>query len=493
MAENQNIEYKSSWRDEYLKWVCGFANAGGGTIYIDLDDAGEIVGLSDEHRLLEDIPNKIVSTLGIAPAVRLQEDRRGNYIEIEVEPQSFPVSYKGQYYMRVGATNQLLKGVALDTFLLRKQGQSWDNAPVPGLSLGELSRDAMSWFLERARGKGRVPEEAQLESPEELVKHLRLERDGYLTNAAALLFCPEPDAYVPGSIVKVGFFEGPEVIYQDEVTGPIIQQVDKTVDLLYGKYLKAKISYEGIRRVERYPFPEAAVREAVVNAIAHKNYASGAPIQIRVYDDKVSIADTCVLPQGWGVEDLLGPHVSEPHNPKVANAFFLAGFVESWGRGVQKIFTECKLDGIYPPTYTMAGSSLIVELTAPEERVVRTGGRVVGTSAAKEGSDSIGSNGETQSNAAKPGQLPPVLAELGGTWRNLAELWDDLSKPEKLVLEYIAENGVVQPKELDAAIDFPVRTLQRASAHLIELGLIEASGKSNARRYSIKKTDTKED
>ena len=132
MAENQNIEYKSSWRDEYLKWVCGFANAGGGTIYIGIDDDGQVVGLADEHRLLEDIPNKIVNTLGIAPAVRLQEDRRGDYIEIEVEPQSFPVSYKGQYYMRVGATNQLLKGVALDTFLLRKQGQSWDNAQCPG-------------------------------------------------------------------------------------------------------------------------------------------------------------------------------------------------------------------------------------------------------------------------------------------------------------------------------------------------------------------------
>jgi predicted HTH transcriptional regulator len=160
---------------------------------------------------------------------------------------------------------------------------------------------------------------------------------------------------------------------------------------------------------------------------------------------------------------------------------------------VQKIFTECKLDGIYPPTYTMAGSSLIVELTAPDERVVRTGGRVAGTSAANGSSDNVGANGETRSNAAKPGQVPPVLAELGGTWRELAELWDDLTKPEKRVLEYIAENGNVQPKELDAAIDFPVRTLQRASAHLIELGLIEASGKSNARRYSIKKTDTKED
>lgn len=471
MPENQNIEYKSSWHDEYLKWVCGFANAGGGTIYVGIDDDGSIVGLSDEHRLLEDIPNKIISGLGIAPAVRLQEDRRGNFIEIEVEPQSFPVSYKGQYYMRVGATNQLLKGVALDTFLLRKQGQSWDNAPVPGLKIDQLSREAMNWFVERAHSKGRIPEEARLESPEELVRHLRLERDGYLTNAAALLFHPEPDAFVPGSFVKVGFFEGPEIIYQDEVAGPIMQQVDQVIELLYRQYLKAKISYDGIRRVERYPFPEAAVREAVVNAIAHKNYASGAPIQIRVYDDKISIADTCVLPDGWSVDDLLGPHASEPHNPKIANAFFLAGFVESWGRGVQKIFTECKLDGIYPPRYTMAGGSLIVELTAPEDRVIRTDGRIAGTGDAGMGSD----NGEKSSD--KPHNSSD----------NASGSSDDDRTSEQRVLSFMADRPYVKSAEIADLLGMTQRGAQKVLNRLVSKGLVTASGGNRNRTYSIVK------
>ena len=270
MSENHNIEYKSSWRDDWLKWICGFANAQGGVIYIGVDDDGNVLGLDNPHRLLEDIPNKIVSVLGIAPAVRLAGSSHGTFIEIDVDPQAFPISCKGLYYMRVGATNQLLKGAALDTFLLRRQGQSWDSAPAPGLSLDDLDKGAMGRFVDGARRRGRIPDEATFEGPGELIAHLKLMRDGYLTNAAALLFTRDPEAFVPGSSVKVGFFEGPEILYQDVVGGPVIEQVDKTIDLLYAKYLRAKISYDGIYRVERFAFPRPAVREAVVNAVAHR-------------------------------------------------------------------------------------------------------------------------------------------------------------------------------------------------------------------------------
>lgn len=237
MSENHNIEYKSSWRDDWLKWICGFANAQGGVIYIGVDDDGNVLGLDNPHRLLEDIPNKIVSVLGIAPAVRMAGSSHGTFIEIDVDPQAFPISCKGLYYMRVGATNQLLKGAALDTFLLRRQGQSWDSAPAPGLSLDDLDKGAMGRFVDGARRRGRIPDEATFEGPGELIAHLKLMRDGYLTNAAALLFTRDPEAFVPGSSVKVGFFEGPEILYQDVVGGPVIEQVDKTIDLLYAKEL----------------------------------------------------------------------------------------------------------------------------------------------------------------------------------------------------------------------------------------------------------------
>lgn len=73
MAEDQNIEYKKSWRDEYLKWICGFANAQGGKLYIGIDDDKRIVGVENSHRLLEDIPNKIATTMGIVCDVNLRK------------------------------------------------------------------------------------------------------------------------------------------------------------------------------------------------------------------------------------------------------------------------------------------------------------------------------------------------------------------------------------------------------------------------------------
>lgn len=369
--ENDSIEYKSSWRDEWLKWICGFANAHGGILYLGIDDQGKVTGVDNPHKLLEDIPNKIVSGLGIAPAIRASESAQGTIIEIMVEPQAFPVSFKGQYYMRVGATNQLLKGTALDTFLLRKQGQSWDNAPVPHMEPGDLDLSAIERFAKNAKGLGRIPDDARLKDPTKLLAHLHLTRNGHLTNAAALLFSRNPEAYVPGSTIKIGFFEGSEILYQDVVEGPVIDQPEKAIDIIYAKYLKAQIGYEGIRRSERYPFPEAAIREAVVNAIIHKDYQSAAPVQIRISSDTLEISNPCVLPEGWTLDNLLGWHESDPHNPRMANVFFLAGYVESWGRGVQKIFASCKIDGIEPPEYQLSGNALKICFRAPADRLVQ--------------------------------------------------------------------------------------------------------------------------
>jgi ATP-dependent DNA helicase RecG len=95
MKENQNTEWKESWRDEYLKWICGFANAQGGTLVIGRNDRGVIVGVPDVRKLLMDLPNKIRDVLGIMADVRLVQKAGKEFIEIRVEPYPSPVSYKG--------------------------------------------------------------------------------------------------------------------------------------------------------------------------------------------------------------------------------------------------------------------------------------------------------------------------------------------------------------------------------------------------------------
>ncbi|MFT4072960.1 MAG: ATP-binding protein, partial [Dysgonamonadaceae bacterium] len=92
MPEKQNIEYKSSWHDDYLQWICGFANAQGGRICIGKNDAGTVVGLKDSKKLMEEIPNKIRNFMGITAEVNLFEENGLHYIEIVVQPYSVPIS-----------------------------------------------------------------------------------------------------------------------------------------------------------------------------------------------------------------------------------------------------------------------------------------------------------------------------------------------------------------------------------------------------------------
>ena len=123
--ESHNVEFKQNWRDEYLKWICGFANADGGTIYIGKDDDGRTVGVGNAKQLMEDIPNKIQMNLGIVCNVRSHVDGTDEYIEIAVDPSPYPVDYHGEFHYRSGATKQVLKGNALTRFIFDRTGLSW--------------------------------------------------------------------------------------------------------------------------------------------------------------------------------------------------------------------------------------------------------------------------------------------------------------------------------------------------------------------------------
>ena len=299
MKEAQHIEWKESWRDEYLRWICGFANAEGGVLVIGRNDKGEVVGVKDAPRLLQEIPNKVRDILGIMVDVNLIEEAGKETVEIVVEPYPSPVSYKGEYHYRSGSTKQELKGAALDRFLLRKQGLHWDGVPVPYVTLADLDDRPLAYFRKHAEHSGRLSPAILRETDADLIDKLHLMDGTYLKRAAVLLFHPDPERFVTGAFVKIGYFlNDADLLYQDEVHGDLFTQVNETVDRLLIKYLKARISYEGIQRVETYPVPEEALREAVTNAIAHKDYASAIPIQISVYDDKIMLWNPGHLPTG---------------------------------------------------------------------------------------------------------------------------------------------------------------------------------------------------
>jgi len=361
MPETQNIEYKSSWRDEFLREICGFANAQGGTLYIGKDDNGNVVGIENSKRLLEELPNKITTILGIVSDVNLQETEQGDYIEIIVEPQPNPVNYKGEYHYRSGSTKQELKGSALDKFLLQKYGRKWDSVAIPNVPISELKQETFEFFKTKGIKSNRIDESCKDDTPEQVLESLKLIEKGDLKTTALLLFHPDPERFVTGAYIKIGFFyTDSDLRFQDEIHGNLFEQVEKTMEFLLTKYTKALISYEGISRVETHEYPKDALREALLNAITHKDYAGCIPIQISVYPDKIMMWNEGQLPENWTIKNLLSKHSSRPYNPDIANAFFRGGYVEAWGRGIDKITGQCVEAGLPAPKFSPEGSDFWV-------------------------------------------------------------------------------------------------------------------------------------
>lgn len=198
MAESQNIEYKESWRDEYLKWICGFANAQGGRIYIGKQDDGTVIGVSDAKKLMEDIPNKIQNKLGIVADVNLLTENDLEYIEIVVSPWAFPVNYDGEYHYRSGSTKQQLRGNALTNFLMSKTGMKWDAATVSNIMIDDLDKESFDIFRREALRSGRMTKEDLNIPNAELLDKLDLLVNNKLKRAGALCFYRNAEKIISG-------------------------------------------------------------------------------------------------------------------------------------------------------------------------------------------------------------------------------------------------------------------------------------------------------
>lgn len=439
MAESQNIEYKESWRDEYLKWICGFANGRGGCIYIGMGDDGKVVGIPNSKKLLEELPNKIRDTMGIIVDVNLLEKDGLSYIEIIIKPSTYPVSYRGEYHYRSGSTKQQLRGSALTEFLVRKTGYRWDAVPVDNVTVSDLDIESFDIFRKEAVRTERMTKRDVECSNEELLEKLGLTTDGKLKRAAVLLFYRNPHRLFTGCYVKIGKFGvGSDLQYQDVIECSLILIADRVVDLIYLKYLKATITYEKDLRVETYPFAREAIREAVYNALIHCKWEDGIPIQIRIDDKSMYISNACVFPSDWTTENLMRTHNSRPYNPDLAGTFYRAGYIEAWGRGIQKICEACEELGTPIPEYILLGDDLTVKFSALE------------------------------SVALSDSKIPK--RQNGGLDGGLADR----------IIAIISSDKTITVVEISDILNVPKRTVEREIKNLRERGMIARKG---GRRY----------
>ncbi|MDR0307954.1 MAG: putative DNA binding domain-containing protein, partial [Chitinispirillales bacterium] len=342
MPETQNIEYKSSWHDDYLKWICGFANAQGGKIYIGKNDAGEAVGVEDYKKLMDEIPNKIKNLMGITAEVNLLQDNDKHFIEIVVQPYSVLVSLRGRYYYRSGSVKQELTGFSLNEFLLKRAGLTWDEVIEPRATFSDIDENSFYSYLETAKEKGRLPDIEKLTN-EEIFDKLRLTENGQLKRAAIILFGKDTGRFYPNAFVKIGRFANndADLRFQEVEEGNVIMLLNNVLSQLNHKFFIRPVEFKGMYRIEKGEYPVPALREMLLNALVHRNYM-GSFTQIRVYDDKINIWNDGMLPEGISLESLKRSHSSKPRNLLIADVCFKGGLIDAWGRGTIRIIESCK-------------------------------------------------------------------------------------------------------------------------------------------------------
>jgi len=369
-GEGERTEFKLSLSDlnRIVEVVTSFANAKGGTVIVGIRDK-RIIGVTVGKETIERLANKITDNTdpGIYPKIETHAIEGKIIITISVpEGDNKPYLAFGRPFIRVGNVTKLMKRSQYEELLLKRKKLEFDELICEEGTIEDINTDKIQWFLRKAMIERKLDIEPQT-MPEEVLQRLKLMKGEKLTNAAILLFGKEPQEFFLQAETRCARFKGLNVtepfIDMKVIEGDLFSQVDEAEKFVLRNISKAAwIEPAKIERQEKWEYPPDAIREAVTNAICHRDYESSASVQIRIFDDRIEIWNPGELPEPLTPEDLKKKHESKPRNKLVARCFFLAKFIEEWGTGTNKIVEWCLGQGLPEPLFEETAGSFVVTL-----------------------------------------------------------------------------------------------------------------------------------
>ena len=378
--ESETAERKQSWNEEGLKALAAFANTRGGTLWIGIADDGKTVGWEGDGHEQEKISSQIATTLQCLPiAMTVQTRDDLPIMVVRMARAASPVAVRGRYYQRVGNSTREVPPSELPRFLLERTGQNWDELPTD-FGLEAISERTVADF--RVLARGRLPDLSPSDTTALVLAKLQLTlTEDRLNRAGLLLFGRDPQRMTRTAYVQVGRFQD-ETTFLDEktVTGNLFVQLEQTMQAIRSyvfvrydipKTAAGRSPLEDLQRHEVWEFPYDAVREAVLNALVHRDYTSVGRIQIRVYNDRLVISNPGSLPEALTVSDLFNEHNSFPRNPAIAQTIYYTQLIEKWGTGTIRMRNACRAEGAPDPEFEARPEEFIVTLRKGRDQTSR--------------------------------------------------------------------------------------------------------------------------
>ena len=376
-GESESVEFKKSTAElaRAGETLCAFLNSNGGQVLIGVAPAGKVVGQEVSDSTQRDVAAMLDR---FEPAVRIElervavDNRRAVLVLTAASAvQDRPFVWSGRAFRRVGTTTSLLPQEQYERLLLDRAylRHRWENQPAVAVKLEDLDREEILRTREFAVLQNRISAGTSLD-PGEILDRLKLRENGSILQAAYMLYGSQFSSNYPQALLKLGRFRG------TAITGDIL---DNRQDHMHAfamvreamawlertMPLSARFPVSRIEREDRFPVPTPALREAILNAVMHRDYSDPSGyVAIAVFDDRIEIRSIGRLPTGITAADLSGPHNSKPPNPLIAEAFHRTGAVEVWGRGTNRVIDECLRHGIEAPAFEERGGAVIVTFRA---------------------------------------------------------------------------------------------------------------------------------
>ena len=370
-SETQEFKLSTGQRTEAMRALCAFLNHRGGRVLFGVDAQGHITGQEVSDKTLADVAHELrgIDPPALPSVERIALPSGREVLAVTVERGARrPHTFRGEAYRRVGTTNRQLAREEYGQILLEQLHSTvrWESEPASGWTIADLEITEIVRTLEEAIRRGRA-DDPGTRDPAEILRGLGLIREEQILRAAVVLFARSdrllPD--FPQCLLRVARFKGldkTEFVDNRQFYG-------NAFDLLVraDRFLRDHLPVAGrvvpnlFERIDDPLYPPLALREAIANALCHRDYAiGGGSVGVALYDDRLEITSAGLLHFGLTIEDLYRPHDSRLWNPLIASAFYRRGIIEAWGRGTLKMTELTEQAGLPRPEFEeMTGTFLV--------------------------------------------------------------------------------------------------------------------------------------
>lgn len=372
-SESEQLEFKSrtGQRTEAARTVCAMLNGLGGFVLFGVSNRGELTGQDVAASTIEDIVRELRRIEPPAfPDIETIVLENGRSVIVLRVPGGggVPYTFDGRPYVRQGPTTSVMPRERYERMLLERMHAThrWENQPAHSITITDLDNTEIVRTIEEAIRRGRL-EDPNTRDTRELLSGLGLIHQDQLLNAAVVLFAKAEKLLpnYPQCLLRMARFRGndkTEFIDNRQEYGNAFELLQRAQRFLRDHLpVAGRIVPNLFEREDDPLYPPAALREALANAFCHRDYSiSGGAVSVAIYDGRLEISSTGMLPFDLKPEDLLRPHISRPWNPLIAQTFFRRGIIESWGRGTLKIAELTQQAGLATPEFELTGGEVLV-------------------------------------------------------------------------------------------------------------------------------------